>query len=72
VDDEELTCAAILVYAVYNATNLFRHQGGPAPRDKAVQALIQTCMNAVQGHAPSQNVMDGRWVAPAARRRRLA
>jgi hypothetical protein len=59
-DDEDLVCRAVLVYAMYMATNHFRPLGG-TDQQRAVAALEQYCRNAVRGHLQSERVIDGRW-----------
>jgi hypothetical protein len=60
-DDDALICVAILVYATYRSTNLFRPMGGADP-SVAKDAMEQFCRDAVDGHALSRKILDARWV----------
>ena len=71
-DSTTLSCAAILVYATYCATNHYRQKGG-ASFGTAADALEQHCRQAVEGHSSSAALLDGRWVAePLPARRRIS
>ena len=61
VSAEEMACRAVLVYAVYMATNHFRACGG-ASFEVSVDAIIQFCKNAARGHAGCSRALDSRWV----------
>jgi hypothetical protein len=59
--EDSLLGVSLLTYAIYNATNLYRHRGGPIGKEVAIEAMNQLCMNAVQGHAASTRWLDERW-----------
>ena len=61
MDDAELACRAVLVYAASMATNTYRSQGRPS-FEVAVDVLKQFCKNAASGHAACSKTLDGRWV----------
>ena len=61
LDESTLVCRLLLVYAAFMATNNFRGRGG-ATAECATDALEHFCKNACQGHAPSSQFLDARWV----------
>jgi hypothetical protein len=74
-DHDSLVCVAVLIYATYRATNRFRPLGG-TDFQTASDALEQFCKRAVEGHPPSQRIVDNRWHVKGKehchKRRRLA
>ena len=60
-DDDTLACRAILVYALYMATNTFRHSSTCSNTRDAIDAMEQFCRNAVRGHPYSQRLVDNRY-----------
>ena len=58
---EDLTAAAILVYAIYRATNSQRF-GQPVPQMDIYRALAQWAREGVFGHAAAERVLRERWM----------
>ncbi len=61
LEDEELVCRALLVYAAYRATNFYRIHG-TCSTEVAADAMAQFCKNAVDGHLQSARILDSRWL----------
>ena len=57
---EDLTMQALLVYAVYSATNRFRNTGLPHPTI-AYDALAQFAREGARGHSQASRTLDSRW-----------
>ena len=62
LDDKDLACRAILVYATYSAVNLFRKIGRSPSTAVAADALEQFCKAAVAGHSRSAAIVDSLWI----------
>ena len=70
VDDADtMVCTALLVYAVYNATNHYRGAGA-ATTAVAVDSLKHHLKNVVNGHASNSELLDNRWADTRAAKRR--
>ena len=59
-EHSEVTRRAVLVYAVYMATNMGRARGGINPAE-AAQAMAQFAKDAVNGHARAAKAVDNSW-----------
>ena len=57
---EELTAIALLVYAIYTATNHFRHHP-PAPTCNVTDAVAQFVREGAKDHKNSVRVLNNRW-----------
>jgi hypothetical protein len=57
---QQLIAAALLVYATYRATNLFRHSSIPTP-EVAYDALVQFAREGARGHQLSARTFDEMW-----------
>ena len=60
LQNEELVCRGVLVYATFMASNYYRSRNKPS-RMAAMDALEQHCKNAVRGHASSARILDSLW-----------
>ena len=61
VDDETLTLRAVLVYAIFRATNQLRHRQGDSA--EVVKDMVQQyAKEGVRGHAKATRVLDGSFV----------
>ena len=57
---EELTCIALLIYAIYNATNHYRTH--PTPHHHIIQeAIAQWLREGAAKHTNATKVLDNRW-----------
>ena len=57
---DELASIALLIYAIYSATNRFRHQ--PPPADADIQeAVTQWLREGARNHSNATEVLDNRW-----------
>ena len=59
---DDLTMSALLVYATYRTTNVYRTQTGRSTTE-ALDTLRQCVREGVRDHHPSTRVLDNRWNA---------
>ena len=60
---EQLTAAALLVYAAYRAFNHYRHNT-PPPSGQVAHALRQWVREGAMGHKQATSVLDALWARP--------
>ena len=58
--EEELTSVALLVYAIYTATNHFRHNP-PSPTCNVHDSIAQWIREGAKNHNKSTYILDNRW-----------
>lgn len=59
-DEDELTATALLIYAVYRATNYVRYER-PIPTDATYHAITQWVREGARGHNNAMSVLSSRW-----------
>jgi len=57
---DELTSIALLIYALYNATNYYRHNP-PAPDVNVHEAVTQWMREGAKNHRNATHALDNRW-----------
>ncbi len=57
---EVLAIGALFTYAMYNATNYYRHNGAPSS-DRAKECIKQHLIQGCQGHKPLTKMLDSCW-----------
>ena len=61
---EFLICSALINYASYMATNLFRNTGKPRNWEVAIDAMGQFIKQGAAGHRISASFLNERWASP--------
>ena len=64
-----LTCIAVLIYAVYNTVNC-RRRNGDGSMKEAEETMEQYVIAAIRDHPASEKIINGRWVVEGGRRKR--
>jgi len=65
VEEEELLiCSALINYAGYMATNMFRNSTRAANNEVAANAISQFITQSAIGHPATARFLDSRWAAP--------